>query len=261
MTALKHGHSLLHCPVQKQLFTERVKDVPCLAWLGTLALLGNVNIHTSCWSNEDSSEVTSWKTLRSFCMISHRLIPIVDALNHKIHKNGFINAFYESSTDEWTWCLCKRRAYLFYPHVSEICIMLHIILMISHSPSQAAIQALCVAQHCSSGRRKETWARLLQARTEWWKTVMWQCCISSIWNDSKLLLSLGTHGGLGQTTTPTWQILNVSWRPLDVASQIHGHVPESQSGGLSIQSVKSKKPFYLCWAWSLFKSSLKTIGK
>lgn len=95
--------------------------------------------------------------------------------------------------------------------------MLHIILMISLSPSQAAIQAFCVAQHCSSGRRKETWARLLQARTEWWKTVMWQCCISSVWNDSKFLLSLGTHRGLGKTTTPTWQLLNISWRPLDVA--------------------------------------------
>lgn len=96
----------------------------------------------------------------------------------------------------------KEKTCLLYPHISEICIMLHIILMISYSPSRAAIQAFCVAQHCSSGRRKETWARLLQARTEWWKTVMWQCCISSVWNDSEFLLSLGAHRGLGQTTTP-----------------------------------------------------------
>lgn len=139
--------------------------------------------------------------------------------------------------------------------------MLHIILMISLSPSQAAIHAVCVAQHCSPGRRKETWARLLQARTEWWKTVMWQCCISSVWNDSKFLLSLGTHRGLGKTTTPTWQLLNISWRPLDVASQIYGSVSKSQGGDLSIQSGKSRKPLYLSCAWGLSKSSLKSIVK
>lgn len=161
----------------------------------------------------------------------------IPVLNGEEKKKGFLPNF-----------LLIQSCSLFYPHISEISIMLHIILMISLSPSQAAIQAFCVAQHCSPGRRKETWARLLQARTEWWKTVMWQCCISSVWNDSKFLLSLGTHRGLGKTTTPTWQLLNISWRPLDVASQIYGRVSKSQ-GGWPVHSKwqEQKAPlFVLC---------------
>lgn len=132
-------------------------------------------------------------------------------------------AFYESSTDEWIWYLCKRRDYLFYPHVSEIWIMHRIILVMSCSPSKAAFQAFCIAQHYSSGRSKETWVRFLQGRTERWKTIMWQRCISSIWNDSKLFLSLGIYGELAQATSTTRQFLNTGCaprRPLDVASQI-----------------------------------------
>lgn len=126
----------------------------------------------------------------------------------------------------------------------------------SCSPSKAAFQAFCIDQHYSSGRSKETWARLLQGRTEWWKTIIWQHCISSIWNDSKLLLSLGTHRELGQATTTTWQFLNTSCaprRPLDVSSQIYGHVSEPQSGEVSMQRGKSGKPVYLSCA------SLKSI--
>ena len=140
--------------------------------------------------------------------------------------------------------------------------MHRIILTMSCSPSKAAFQAFCIAQHYSSGRSKETWVRLLQGRTEWWKAVMWQRCISSIWNNSKLLLSLGTHRELGQATTTTWQFLNTSCaprRPLDVASQIYGHVFEPQSGELAIQSGKSRKPVYLSCTRGLSKSSLKSV--
>lgn len=91
---------------------------------------------------------------------------------------------------------------------------------------------------------------------------MWQRCISSVWNDSKLLLSLGTHRELEQATTTTWQFWNTSCaprRPLDVARQIYGHVCEPQSGELSTQNGKSREPVYLACTWGLSKSSLKSI--
>lgn len=87
----------------------------------------------------------------------------------------------------------KRRDYLFYPHISDIWITYCIILTMSCSSSKAAFQAFCIAQNYSFGRSKETWVRLLQGRTEWWKTEMWQSCISSIWNNSKLLLFHGSR--------------------------------------------------------------------
>lgn len=45
---------------------------------------GSVQIHTSSCFSEDSSEVTSWKPLKSFCMISHGFILFVDAEGWKL---------------------------------------------------------------------------------------------------------------------------------------------------------------------------------
>lgn len=45
---------------------------------------GSVQIHTSSCFSEDSSKVTSWKPLKSFCMISHGFILFVDAEGWKL---------------------------------------------------------------------------------------------------------------------------------------------------------------------------------
>lgn len=45
---------------------------------------GSVQIHTSYCFSEDSSKVTSWKPLKSFCMISHGFILFVDAEGWKL---------------------------------------------------------------------------------------------------------------------------------------------------------------------------------
>lgn len=118
------------------------------------------------------------------CLVASRLVPFMSPQQMN-----------ESGTYVREGIICST------PHISEIWIVHCIILTMSCSPSRAAFQAFCIAQHYSSGRSKETWARLLQGRTEWWKTIIWQRCISSIWNDSKLLLSLGTDRELGQATT------------------------------------------------------------
>lgn len=139
----------------------------------TLALLNFIHPPAWMWPHGNLSRI-------SRCFHTS-----LSPLRCRRQKTLWACAFYGSSADEWIWYVCRRRNYLYCPSISDIWITCCLILVMSCSASKAALQAFCVFQHCSFGRSKETWARLLQGRTEWWKSEMWQHYISPIWNITK----------------------------------------------------------------------------
>lgn len=165
----------------------RVKGILCLAWPGTCWQCSNSYILLLQWGQLWSDLM---ETSQEFLYDFTRLYPLCRCRGLKTcpAAREVVPFMSPQQMNEFG----KRRDYSFYPHISDIWTMYCTILTMSCSPSKAAFQAFCMAQHYSSGRSKETWVRLLQGRTEWWKMEMWQCCISSIGNNSKLLPSHGS---------------------------------------------------------------------